>query len=146
MTAKKKSEKPATHKSYTNLEIIHHPERFGYLARIEHVDRYGNRMVANPVTYRPVKLGETLKDYGRCFDLETTDAQNLMNNLWRFGIRPESRYTLGDMLEMQSEVMADVRDLKKVLKDIGPMDPKNSGMRGKILRWLLKKLKALEDR
>ena len=136
----KKADKAPSHyrEPINDLQILRHPERFGYLARIRHFNEFGEAMIADPVTYSPIDPGQCLENYGRCFNMRQEDAQNLMDNLWQLGIRPELRYTLGDILEMQSEAANEMRNLKKTLKDVGPMDSKYSGLRGKILRWILK--------
>ena len=105
----------------TQIEITHNLVKFGYAIRMLRTDERGVKKFAKPMEFsKPYVQGQMLpKDGATCMELSKKDLQHLMNNLWEVGIRPDVRYTMGDIAIMTTEsnelmrkLMVDVRKIR----------------------------------
>ena len=101
---------------YTRWEVYPNPEMFGVCIRIGVCDQDGRvRGVVKPLAMETENY-----EYNRpifpALQLGHDTAKQLMNGLWRAGIRPDMELTVSELLVLQAEANHDARIANEELK------------------------------
>lgn len=90
------------------------PNEFGLIVRFAERDDEGNIIsVADPITFSPHEPGQALGlDCGKCFVLDFDECKEFMESMWAAGVRPDNKFITGDLRNLESKMLDDLRQIK----------------------------------